>query len=163
MEGGTVQTSRTRKVYADIMQTTKAQSVFEIGFNQGKSTELFLENGARVHSVDIDRKCKEAMEKLDITFEIKSSSLCKAEDYEKFDLVFIDGGHTVSNLRNDLIFASKMKAPFILVDDYNRRSFPLIVDVVNSMVKYTIPYRIAEKYSYDATDGENIMVLLEKV
>ena len=165
MEGGTVKTDRSVNVFREVLELTKAKKVFEIGFNQGVSSEIFLEAGVSLHSVDIDKKCEKLMQSMkgDFTYEIKSSTLLKAENYENFDLLFVDGGHTLSNLLNDLRFGVALGVPYILVDDYvSTGQLGYIRGVVDGSLK-SMTYEVVEVYTYDATAGENKMALLKHV
>ena len=163
MEGGTVKTDRSVSVFREVVERTQAKKVFEIGFNQGVSSEIFLEAGVVVHSVDINKKCESKMQSMkgDFTYEIKSSTLLKAENYENFDLLFVDGGHTVSNLLNDLRFGVALDVPYILVDDYTSIGHLGHIRSVVQGALQNMPYELVEVYTYDATAGENKMALLK--
>ena len=170
-EGHVSHTKLTKSVFTSILNTTQAKSVFEIGFNQGHSARLFLEGGAKVHSVDIGYygstrvKMKETEEEYsDFTSELRDSKSLVATDYSGFDMVFIDGDHQPEALISDINFACDMGVPYILIDDYCDKWFSHIIEIVDSITTH----KIVEKYDYDAQNigGDDIvpntMVLLKR-
>jgi hypothetical protein len=170
-EGHVSHTKLTKSVFTSILNTTQAKSVFEIGFNQGHSARLFLEGGAKVHSVDIGYygstrvKMKETEEEYsDFTSELRDSKSLVATDYSGFDMVFIDGDHQPEALISDINFACDMGVPYILIDDYYDKWFSHIIEIVDNITTH----KIVEKYDYDAQNigGDDIvpntMVLLKR-
>ena len=164
MEGHTVFTEKTIEAWKHLLTSTGSQRVFEIGFNHGHSAQILLALDCTVHSIDINQDCLEKMQKIggDFSYEIKDSRHLKASDYENFDLVFIDGAHEKNILTSDLRFATDLGAKYIVVDDYHPRWFPWIPVLIHAYIGVgTIPYEIVRTYNYDASDGENTMVLLK--
>lgn len=170
-EGHISPTNKTREVFRSILQLTGAESVFEIGFNQGHSSRLFLELGAKVHSVDIGyyqstkNKMKEVAEEWSLfTYELRDSKTLFPSDYDNIGMVFIDGDHSVEGVVNDINFANDMKVPYILVDDYHPKWFSHIINLVDSVNTY----KIVASYGYDAQERggtdliPNTMVLLKR-
>lgn len=163
-EGHTVVTNKTIEAWKDIITSTGSERVFEIGFHQGHSAQILLDLGCTVHSIDINQDCLEKMQEIDenFSYQIIDSRHLKASNYSSFDLVFIDGAHTREILTSDLRFAAELKAKYVVVDDYHSRWFPWIPVLIETYIKAgTIPYEIVRTYNYDATDGENTMVLLK--
>lgn len=172
-EGHVSPTTLTKEVFKDILDTTKAQSIFEIGFNQGHSARLFLDFGKKVHSVDIGyfasttQKMRETAEEYsNFSSELRDSKTLEPSDYSDVDLMFIDGDHTVEGLSSDMEFADKMEVPYILVDDYDE-SMPDVVRYVD-YITGKIPYVVVKTYSYDAQGRDsdeiipNTMILLRR-
>lgn len=164
VEGHTVLTPRTREVWKKIL--AGSERVFEIGFNQGHSAQLFLDLGCTVHSVDINPECLGKMQKLaeryeKFSYEIKDSRDLKASQYQDYDLVFVDGMHEASAIMKDLNFAYHIRAKYIAVDDYGTDPwFYWIPDVITKIQEKGFPYQLKEVYTYDATGGENKVGLL---
>ena len=162
-EGHTLNTKRTVEVWRDIITATGSQRVFEIGFNQGHSTQILLDLGCAVHSVDINPECLQRMQKMkgNFSYEIKDSRDLKASDYKKYDLVFVDGMHEAFAIMKDLNFAYHIGAKYIAVDDYGTDPwFYWIPDVVTKLQNKGFPYKLKKVYTYDATGGENKIGLL---
>jgi hypothetical protein len=171
MEGHTLITKRTTDVWKSIIETTGASSVFEIGFNYGHSAKIVLEQGLRVHSIDIcahnhtyPALVDTAKEYDKFTYEMKSSLRCNPYHYiNEFDLMFIDGGHTPRLLINDIRLANNIQVPYILIDDYHPRWFDWLIQVVDDTVSNkVIPYDIVQTYDYDSSGGVNTMILLKR-
>ena len=89
------------------------KSVLEIGFNAGHSTEIFLKNKvSKVVSFDLGEHfyVKEVKNYIDYTYPGKhtlilgdSTKTIPCYPEEKFDLIFIDGGHQLEIARQDLL------------------------------------------------------------
>lgn len=110
------------------------KKVCEIGFNAGHSSELFLttRDDIEVLSFDIGTfsyvgKCKEWLDRIypnrhrliigDSTKTLpRYLSECSTE---KFDLIFIDGGHTYDIAKSDIANSVKLahEGTFIIIDD----------------------------------------------
>ena len=130
-EGHILDTDITRLKFNYILRTTKAKSVFEIGFNGGHSARLWLDlmkddPDCRLHSVDIcqheyTEEIARELEKTDsrFTFTKANSNDLIGKDLEGYDLLFIDGEHSEDGVRNDLLLGAEAKIDYMLVDDYN--------------------------------------------
>lgn len=172
-EGHTVPTRKTLKAWKAVFDTVNPKRVFEIGFNYGHSARIMLNHKVKLHSIDIgvyshvlpEMESFERLYENYFTYEILNSRYLKAENYTKdFDMVFIDGSHAAIDLSHDLNFANHLETPYILVDDYNSRWFKHLVRLVDNYVHYKgFPYEMHSSYKYDASDGENTMVLLKRV
>ena len=121
----------------------KPEKMFEIGFQAGHSTRMFLElfPEMEVHSIDIceydfteelGRKLEEEFP--NFTFTNKNSHDLTTEDLDGYEFVFVDGGHDEETVENDIGIAIKSNIPFILVDDYSLQ-FPQVKAISNLMVK----------------------------
>jgi len=116
-----------------VLDNPEIMTIAEIGFNAGYSSELFLANSsAKVYAFDLGRfkYSKDAKEYIDNKYPdrhvfIKGNSLKTVPKYAqehpdlKFDLIFIDGGHTYRSAVNDI---QNMKAfahedTLVIIDD----------------------------------------------
>ena len=122
---------------ADTLCIVGPVNILETGFFCGASTFMWLYlSNASVTSVDpmINlenpnilhngkpqnvQKLKDAFPNR-LTFLQKDSRLIRPDmSNEKFDLMFIDGDHTESGVRNDFQLAIDLNIPWVLVDDFN--------------------------------------------
>ena len=147
-EGHLLPTSLTRKKFKNVLDVTRATSVFEIGFNAGHSARMWLDlrkddPNFRVHSIDIGQHyytlpLMEELAEQDprFTYEIIDSQDLEPEQVEGYDMLFIDGSHEPDILRSDVILGSLAGVKYMLVDDYNSRGgFKYTVrKTVNSIV-----------------------------
>jgi hypothetical protein len=176
-EGHLLDTEITRKKFNFILKTTKAKSIFEIGFNGGHSARLWLDlkkddPDFRLHSVDIcnheyTEEIARELEKQDTRFtftKIDSNDL-NGEDLSDYDLLFIDGDHSEDGVRNDMLLGAEAKMPYMLIDDYNlnaTRTDVRIASTVNSIVgDVNFKYAFHGKWlHYDCTGGTNAMRMI---
>lgn len=119
----------------------EVRSILEIGTGQGDNTIILasLFPDALIHTFDLpkeDRDFKTLAWRKDqeenkfiknilherITFHEKNSFYMLAEELPKFDLVYVDGGHSYPSLAWDAMYAYNMTNPegFIVFHDYNR-------------------------------------------
>jgi predicted O-methyltransferase YrrM len=110
---------------------TNIKNILEIGFNAGHSADLFLNNNSvcNVISFDIGHHSyvKIAKEFIDKTYPnrhklILGDSTKTIPEYDntvKYDLIFIDGGHTYDIARSDLLNCKRFahKDTIVLMDD----------------------------------------------
>ena len=72
--------------------------VVELGFRTGVSASAFLAAGTKLHSIDIDPKCKPHVQRLardyPKTFVFKVADSCSFDQLRECDLLFIDTDHT---------------------------------------------------------------------
>jgi hypothetical protein len=109
----------------------KPKEVFEIGFNRGHGSAIFLEvSDANIFSIDISTR----KETLHAAFVLKNryadrfNFLGMHSGYvyptfaeKKFDLAFVDGAHDKSSVVLDIKTCKRMKIPYLLFDDYYSR------------------------------------------
>ena len=176
-EGHVVDTDITREKFDWVLRRTEAKSVFEIGFNGGHSSRLWLylrkdDPDFRLKSIDIGlhkytKPIAEELMEADsrFTYEEKDSRLLTSEDLEGYDLLFIDGDHSVEGVTFDLIAGINANVPYILVDDYNSRGWQgRLKETVDDIERREdIPYTwIVDKIHYDSTNGINRMRLMQR-
>jgi len=102
-----------------IVQTYPIRSILEIGFNAGHSAEIFLKNNPEAHVISFDLGEHEYGEKgkvfIDLTYPNRHTLILgdsrqtipkfyQENPTKKFDMIFIDGGHSngipLADLRN---------------------------------------------------------------
>ena len=119
-------------VFSQIYNRTKPKRVLEIGFNAGHSAYLWLNKFPEVtyHSVDIclheyTEECANKMQVLypNFSFTKIDSRLLTPNYMSAYDMVFIDGDHSVQAFRKDWDTARKSGVKWILVDDYGTNKF----------------------------------------
>lgn len=176
-EGHILDTDITRLKFNYILRTTKAKSVFEIGFNGGHSARLWLDlmkddPDFRLHSVDIcqheyTEEIARELEEKDprFTFQKIDSADLIGKDLEGYDLLFIDGEHSEDGVRNDLLLGAEAKIGYMLVDDYNfdvSEGEARVASATNSVVgDIGYPYCFFGKWlHYECTAGTNRMRLI---
>lgn len=175
LEGHVVGSITTCKIFQAILDKTRAESIFEIGFNYGHSAFIFqtLNPELKYHSIDIGKyKHTHAnMEKFTELFKnftgtIRNSQGIEAEEVSKYDMVFIDGDHSNGGLSKDLNLCNAAGVKYILVDDYVRciapGCFPRAVVDHYIENKAEFPYSLLSTFVYECSNGTNYMVLLER-
>lgn len=163
MEGHTIPTARTLEMWEKIITATGSQRVLEIGFNYGHTTEILLELGCEVHSVEILEEKRELLETFKKKWKTFSYTIIDSRHMKpgNFDLVFIDGEHTAPAIMSDLTLAHRSRAKYIALDDYGTDPwFYWIPDVITKVRSLGFPFKLQEVYSYDAVNGENKIGLL---
>lgn len=119
------------QAYREILNQCNPSSIFEIGFNLGYASALFLNilREVNVFSIDISDK-KETMEAaltLEALFPERfcfacadsrklGNPLCFVK--RRFDLVFIDGDHTEEFATSDIQLAIDLEVQWIVLDDW---------------------------------------------
>lgn len=119
-------------------------NTFEIGYYKGRTTQVMLESGSKNHTIiDIcNEPIPEHIGDNRVKF-IKSPSRFvepKVFDlYGQIDFMFIDGGHTKSDLWNDLSLANKLVSysGFLLVDDIDYDYYPDLVECIHDYIRLT--------------------------
>ena len=180
LEGHIVASELTCSIFKEILEVTKAKSVFEIGFNYGHSafTWLSLDKELKLFSVDIGKYLHTAinLDKIKkmfgerFNFSISNSSYIKPSHIAKFDLFWIDGDHSDAMLSSDLTLGNAAKSKWMLIDDYcygikspgaSHTSRPAKL-VEHFMSKEEFPYSLVKVYDYDCNAGKNPMALLKR-
>jgi len=130
-------------IFESAMNITESNNILEIGFYKGGSAfiMLSLDEGVNLTSVDpIDGLASEAYqaaeqkqydEKLKATEKVKekfddrftfirkySQDVRPDLEGQSFDMIFIDGDHWESGIRNDFQLMLDLKIPYALVDDW---------------------------------------------
>lgn len=125
-------------VFKKVLDVVKPSNILEVGFFRGSSSYMWLHlSNANVTSVDplcdveyplAPRKYDGAPENVDKLkelfpnrfnfFQLDSKFVYPFIKDNKYDLMFIDGGHLSEAVRNDLNLAVKLKVPYILLDDF---------------------------------------------
>ena len=107
----------------DICQTTSPNSILEIGFRRGNSALMWLINSsATLMRLDIDDFSIKSVQLLESQFPNRfkylqcDSRIFKSE--ETFDLIFIDGDHSVDGIESDIKMSLQLNPKYLVLDDY---------------------------------------------
>ena len=133
MDGYSTQIQGQVEFLKNIVQDDNVKNVMEIGFNAGHSSELFLQTNPNINvtSFDIGQyNCVNVGKKfIDEKFPgrhtlIKGDSLKTVPEFTskndiKFDVIFIDGGHTYEVSKGDIINCKPLahKETMVILDD----------------------------------------------
>ena len=134
IEGYSQQVPEQEKLLKEFVSKDSVRSVLEIGFNAGHSSEIFLENNKNVHVVSFDLneyKCVTIGKQfIDKKYPgrhelIIGNSIITVPEYiknnptKKFDIIFIDGGHTYEVAHDDLVNCKSLAHDntLLIVDD----------------------------------------------
>lgn len=112
----------------EIVDIVQPKSIFEIGFNMGWSSALWLELcDAEVVSCDISFKeetveAARVLEQRYSRFKYVNRTM-KADFFQavlrrEFDMAFIDGGHMFHDVTADLSLCLTMRIPYLAMDDW---------------------------------------------
>lgn len=110
------------------LELTKSGSVFEVGFNLGHGSAIFLGLGVKyVASCDPSQRpgtianAHKLMGMYPDQFKFINSafSYVKKEVVGKHDLVFIDGSHEFGDVDRDIKYARECHALWLLLDDWD--------------------------------------------
>lgn len=179
-EGHVIPNDMTCRVLYVILKMTRSKNVLEIGFNYGHSAYIFLniDTSLKYHSVDIGKyehtlvnaeKLKKMYPNRFEFTHISSHDIdpSKVSDY---DMIFVDGDHSIEGMSKDLNLCQRALPKYILFDDYvGRLSMDDRVEspdpkslVHHYLSKPDFPYEIVREFVYPATDRQNHMVLLKR-
>ena len=143
-EGFTQQIPQQVEDLKHLVKSNNIKKVLEIGFNAGHSSEIFLENNKDCTVLSFDLGIHDYVQKgkefIDKKYQnrhtlILGDSTRSIPDYylknnsEKFDLIFIDGGHSYSVSKQDLLncrFLAHKDSIIIMDDTYHSEPVPPI-------------------------------------
>lgn len=117
--------------FRDTIEIVKPTDIFEIGFNMGHSSVMWLElSNADVFSCDISDKDETLkgweilQERYGYRFSFTYRNLADFPIkwiHNVFQLAFIDGAHDEENITKDIELCKYMKMPYLLFDDWYPR------------------------------------------
>lgn len=133
-EGFSAQVPGEVKLLEDLANNKDITSIMEIGFHAGHSSETFLKTNMTAHVTSFDigsySYVKLGKQYIDNTFPTRhelllGNSLTTVPEYtashpdKKFDLIFIDGGHTYDVAKTDIMNCKKLahKDTIVIMDD----------------------------------------------
>ncbi len=113
----------------EIVDIVKPKHIFEIGFNMGWSSALWLNLGNDIKLISCDISDKEETllgakilaEKFFPRFMYlarNSEAIDSILSEHQYGLIFIDGGHLINDVVADIEFSLKYKIPHIAFDDF---------------------------------------------
>lgn len=171
-EGHALLTERTCNVIKEIYDTVKPEKVLEIGFNAGHTAFAWLTMFPELHyhSIDICQHAhtqphanmiKEVFGER-FMFGNLDSKKAKPNMIKDYDLVFIDGDHSLEGLNNDYHLCHDAGTNWILIDDYTLRThiYDLLNHIHNSKDH---KYERVGVYEYDDHDATSQMVLFRRI
>jgi hypothetical protein len=115
------------RIVREVLEFTKAKTVLELGFGVGGSAALWLGYGRLVTSVDalFDPPRQGAVEILARRWpgrfdflHADTKGATPGIRPSAYDLVFIDGAHDYATVKSDISLALRMRAPWVLFDDW---------------------------------------------
>jgi predicted O-methyltransferase YrrM len=156
-EGHTYLTDKTVRNFQGVLDLTGAKTIFEVGFNAGHSSFLFLQLDTELslHSVDNARHhyteaCMVKMKEIfpdRFTYEVLDSNTL--EELGEYDLAFIDGDHHIDSLQHDYNLCRDNGVQWILVDDVDNETIRSFLTAVDKDTSGKNPYNIVEYYQYE--------------
>jgi cephalosporin hydroxylase len=168
------------RIIHTILKMTRSRNVLEIGFNYGHSAFTFLnvDKNVKYHSVDIghheytlvNANKLEEMYPDRFVFSHMSSHDLEPRTLDLYDMVFVDGDHSIEGMSKDLNLCNESRVEYILFDDYVRSlSMDDRVESPNPkrlihhyLSKPDFPYKKVHEFAYPSSDRINHMVLLKR-
>lgn len=174
VEGHLLPTENTISAFKEVYDIVQPKRILEIGFNAGHSAYMSLEMlpDVQYRSLDICRhkytepngKLLEGMYEGRFYLQNADSKTVIAESITNYDLIFIDGDHSVDGLTKDIHLAKDAGIEYILVDDYHPKWFQNVIDLVDHFTsKDDFGYEKVQTIDYDSRDGLNTAILLRKI
>ena len=126
------------RAFKGVLNIVSPNSILEIGFNAGGSALLFLmiNPNLHYHSIDIIKNEK-SIDYLSGRYKrwkfIKENSfdITPGESlFNFYDLIFIDGDHSESGVKNDIEKSLLFSPKYILIDDFKHPSHSYIEKIV---------------------------------
>lgn len=138
----------------EIIEIVNPKSIFEIGFNMGWSSSIWLElSKSHLLSCDISIKQETIIaakylkdkwgEKFEYAHRNNLNEFChdlaresrqlrqySYEYYTSFDLIFIDGSHLLEDVKNDIQFALLLQIPYLAFDDILEQFGPGVMPAI---------------------------------
>lgn len=113
------------RCFREVVEIAKPSAMFEIGFNMGWSAALWLElTGAIVHSCDISQKAETIRAAQVLTQKYQGrfhyynrNELNNSAFPAGWDMIFIDGGHLLEDVKEDIQFCLNWHTPYLVFDD----------------------------------------------
>lgn len=174
VEGHLLPTDKTVATFSEIYDIVNPKKILEIGFNAGHSAFMSLEllPDVKYRSVDICRHKHTSINGTLLEDMYPDRFLLKNADsknivpstLKSYDMIFIDGDHSIVGLTSDIFLAKAAGIEYILVDDYHPKWFQNIIDLVDHfLAKDNFGYEKVDTYTYESRDGDNTAVLLRKI
>jgi predicted O-methyltransferase YrrM len=118
------------------------KKILEIGLNRGHGSAMLLAlSKANVTSIDVSNRKETVHAGIHLVhqypdrfkfFICDSAKVFDALSVNKFDLVFVDGGHDMASVLVDINLCENLKVPYILFDDV----YPRYGEVLQAIGKY---------------------------
>lgn len=167
-EGHVKATEKTLRAIDRVFNKVQPKKVLEIGFNAGHSAYIWLTQykNLEFHSIDIcqwdyTKKHAHIIEDMfpdRFKFGQIDSHKLTPSALEGYDMVIIDGDHSLEGITNDFKLCVNANVPYILIDDYYSR--PVYGYIKHAQTKY--PYEDIGIFNYDSLRSDNTYVLLKK-
>lgn len=135
------------KNISNVVLNQNVKNVMEIGFNAGFSTLLLLLSNPNIHITCVDlgdhKYARPCFEKIKETFgdrmelKIGDSTKILPQFIDTYDLIHIDGGHSVQIAENDILNCYRLSKPktILIMDDYDFKHLHPLWDKYVSLFK----------------------------
>lgn len=130
-------------IIRDVLDIVQPAAILELGFGAGASAAMFLACGpGRLDSVDhsLEEPVLEAGRILRQTgrfllHHMKTVEAARLLSYQRFDLCFVDAGHTLEDVREDIGVCRQLGVPWVLFDDWWPKYGPGVQPAVDEAVE----------------------------